>query len=62
MFHDSGKCLETSNGLTLVGGSEVGGCMLGERRSGEIMDITQMTLSLRSAEDSVTWVRSWALD
>ena len=62
MFNDSGKCLETSNGLMLVDGSEMGRSTLGERRFDMIVDIIPMTLSLWSAEVSLTWALSWALD
>lgn len=62
IFHSFGKCLGTSNGLMFIGGSEMGGSMLGEHRFGEIVDIAQTTLSLCGAEDSVTWVSIWTSD
>ena len=62
MFNDSGKCLETSNSLVLVGGSDMGDSTLGEHHFGEFIDIVQLTLSLRGAEDTVTWIQRWASD
>ena len=58
----AGKCLGTYNGLMPVGGSEVSGSTLGERQSGEIIDIVQMTQSSHGAKDSITWISSWASD
>ena len=46
MFHDPGKCFGTSNGLVLVGRSQMGGRALGERRSDSIANIVPMTISL----------------
>ena len=46
MFRDPGKCFGTSNGLVLVGRSQMGGRALGERRSGSIANIVPMTISL----------------
>ena len=60
MFHDSGKCLGTYNGLMPVGGSEIGGSTLGGCRFGEIVNVVQTALSLRSVEDIVSCVLTWA--
>ena len=45
-----------------IGGFKMGDNTLGERHSGMTLDIIPMTLSLWSAEVSLTWALSWALD